>query len=392
MLLVRSSALIGAAALLVTACQPPMAASPTAAPPKPTTAPAATSAPAAKPTEAAKPAAGATTAPAAKTDSVTEMMAKYYDAAKTEGTLVVYGAGPPELFTPVRDAFIQRFPGLKVEGVDQRGRETREKLLAEQQSKNVIAGVAISGYTTQQELRAAGSTEQYTSPQLGDMIPEMVAPGGFFSPRSTSIFSVAVNTNLVPAGQEPKEWKDILDPKYKGKIAADDPRGSGPGGTIVGGTELLYGQEFSQKLAEQQPFFATQAGPLWAGLVRGEYALFISASHSDAIVQRKQGAPIKFLKIADGVGTTYSSMSLVKNAPAPNAAKLFIEWTMSEEGQTELAKVGYASVRKGQKALEPEADLVGVKVLPPDNDANADAKLGDINARTKRWEELFFKS
>ena len=381
----RPTALVGVAALVLGACSPPMAATPTAAP---------TSAP--KTGEQAKPA-GATPSTAgsaaatAGTDTVTATMARYYEAAKTEPKLVIYGAGPPELFNPVREAFLKRYPGLDVEGVDQRGRETREKIFAEMQGKNHVASVAISGFTTQTELREADALEPYLSVQIDQMIPELVAPGGVFNPRTASLFSVAVNTNLVPAGQEPKEWKDILDPKYKGMIAMDDPRGSGPGGTILSGVELLFGQEFSQQLSAQNVFFATKAGPLWAGLARGEYAIFISANHSDAVVQRKQGAPIKYVKPAEGVGLTPISMSLVKNAPAPNAAKLFIEWNLSEEGQTELSKVGYASVRKGLKAAEPEADLSGVKFLPTDNSANAEQYLGDVNSRTKRWESLFFK-
>jgi hypothetical protein len=128
---------IGFAVVLV-ACQPPLAATPTAAPPQPTAAPAAQQA-----------------APAAKPgDPLGDAIAKYYDAAKREGKLVIYGVGNPTLYTPVRDAFVARFPGIQIEGVDQRGRESREKVLAEQQSRNYVVDVVISGFDTQSELLA----------------------------------------------------------------------------------------------------------------------------------------------------------------------------------------------------------------------------------------------
>ena len=72
-----------------------------------------------------------------------------------------------------------------------------------------------------------------------------------------------------------------------------------------------------------------------------------------------------------------------------NAAKLSIEWSLSEEGQNLLAQQGYAAVRKGIKAVVPEANLEGVKFLPRDDD---NTKLKLIPERTKRWDQLFFQS
>ena len=68
------------------------------------------------------------------------------------------------------------------------------------------------------------------------------------------------------------------------------------------------------------------------------------------------------------MGVTQINQSIIKNAPHPNAAKLWIEWSLSEEGQTLLAAQGYATVRKGMKIAEPEASLEGVKFLPRDDD------------------------
>ncbi len=322
-------------------------------------------------------------------DPLQPMIDKYYEAAKKEGKLVLYGVGNATLYNPVRDAFQKRFPGIELVGVDQRGRESREKVLAEQQSKNFVADVVISGTDTQNELVQNGVIEKYEAAELSSVIPELVPPDRQNSPRTVSIFTMAVNTNMVPPDQEPKSWKDLLDPKWKGKLAMDDPRGSGPGGTILSGVEVLYGiDEVDSKLADQNIFFATQAGPILEALNRGEYALFMSSNHTDVIAQRKAGAPIKQIKPPDGVGVTPINQGLLKNAPHPNAAKLWIEWSLSEEGQLVLATQGYAPVRKGVKVSEPEANLEGVKFLPRDDDPETFKLLGD---RTKRWEDAFFK-
>jgi iron(III) transport system substrate-binding protein len=376
-------------ALVTAACSPPLAATPTAAPtaaPKPTTA--------AAPAEAAKPAAAQpTAAPAAKAaspaeDEIAKLRSQYYDAAKTEGKLVIYGVGPPELFNPVKEAFNKDFPGISLEGVDQRGRETREKILAEQQSRNYVVDVAISGPDTQASLIEAKVTEDFPSQFVDKVVPELRPQYASSNPRSVNIYTIAVNTNLVPAGQEPKSWNDVLDPKWQGKLAMDDPRGSGPGGTILSGVEQVLGQEWSAKLAPQKVFFATQAGPLWAGVARGEYAIFLSGQHTDVIVQKQQGAPVKQVRPAEGVGLTPIAQSLIKGAPHPNAGKLWIDWSLSEKGQQVLGDLGYGPVRQGISPKLEEASLANTKILPRDDDA---AGFQSLEERTKRWSELFFK-
>jgi iron(III) transport system substrate-binding protein len=152
--------------------------------------------------------------------------------------------------------------------------------------------------------------------------------------------------------------------------------------------ELLYGLDWSEKLGANQPFFATQAGPLIAGTVRGEYAMFISAGAPDIVNQRKAGAPVKQVRPEEGLGITQNSMALIKNAPHPNAAKLWIEWNMSEEGQNALAATGQGPVRKGITAGEPEATIGTTKILPRDDTPEAVAKLGD---RVARWQNALFK-
>ncbi len=367
-----------AATLWLAACSPPLAATPTSAPAaaaKPTTAPAGTTG------------AGASTSNDPQLDAA---IANYYDLAKQEGKLVVYGVGPPTLYNPIRDAFMKRFAGIELQGVDQRGRETREKIIAEQQSHNYVVDVAISGPDTQNELVQDGYIDDFQVSSIGSVIPDLVPPDRKDNPRTVTIFTIAINTNLVPPADEPRQWTDLFDPRWKGKLEMDDPRGSGPGGTILSGLEALYGPEdVDKKLAAQNMFFATQAGPLLDALARGEYAVYLSSAHTDVIAQRLAGAPIKQIKPEEGIGITPINQGLVKNAPHPNAAKLWIEWSLSKEGQQLLADNGFGPVRQGIKPTQPEADLNGVKFLPRDDDPATFAKLGD---RSKRWQDIFFSN
>ena len=384
--------------LVLAACSPPLATQ-TAAP---TTQPAASSSGAVAPATAAAvatpaPASSAATPTAAaplaagtsaSTDEIARIKAAYYDAAKQERKLVIYGVGNSELFNPVKDAFEKEFPGIELVGVDQRGRETREKILAEQQSRNYVVDVAISGPDTQGSLIDAKVIEEFQSQFVDAVVPELRPQYAASNPRTVTIFTLTVNTNLVRPADEPRSWNDVLDPRWKDKLAMDDPRGSGPGGTILSGVEQVIGVDWSTKLAAQHVFFATQAGPLLEGLARGEYAMYLSAGHPDVIAQKQQGAPFKQLRPAEGIGLTPISQSLIKGAPHPNAGKLWIDWSLSEKGQQLLGNLGYGPVRRGIQPSVMEASLVDTKILPRDDDQAGFQSLED---RTRRWNELFFK-
>jgi iron(III) transport system substrate-binding protein len=369
------------AILALAGCSPPIAASPTAVPAKaapPTSVPAA---------PAQQKPADPPVAKSAAEDPLADARAQYYDAAKAEGKLVLYGVGPRELWDPLKAAFQRRYPGIELEGIDQRGRESREKVFAEQQARAYSVDIIISGFSTQNELAEAGYAEPFRSKFAGDVRPELAFSTDYLNSRTVGLLSLTINTTLVPPDQEPKLWNDILDPKWRGKICMDDPRGSGPGNPIMAGLDILYGDEFLNKLAEQKPFFATQAGPLLAGLSRGEYLLYLSGVTADIVKQRQSGASIKYVKLADGVGISQNAQSLIKNAPHPNAAKLWLEWSLSEEGQQELAGVGQGPIRKGVKAQEFEADLDGVALLPR---IDTPEQFKEIGERTKKYEKLFF--
>jgi ABC-type Fe3+ transport system substrate-binding protein len=204
---------------------------------------------------------------------------------------------------------------------------------------------------------------------------------------------MAINTDLVPPDQEPKTYKDLLDPRWKGKLAMDDPRGSGPGGTILSGMEVLYGiDEVDSKLAEQNIFFATQAGPILEALNRGEYAIFLSSNHTDVIAQRKAGAPIKQIKPADGVGVTPINQGLIKNAPHPNAAYAFLDFIQTPEIQAEETNYNnYGTPNDKAKPLVDPKVLADPAVFPPEETFALLEGSKDTSASTQRtdiWEEF----
>jgi iron(III) transport system substrate-binding protein len=316
-------------------------------------------------------------------------VSQWYEAAKKEGSLVVYGIGG-DAFAPLKKGFEARYPGITAEGVDQSGQQTREKIIAESAARQVKADVASAGGTSFTELVKANLIEAYQSPEASKLVPELVDPRGFLTPRVVNAYGITVNTTLVKPEDEPKSWKDLLDPKWKGKkIAMVDPRGSGSGGTVLYGLEKTFGPEFVQQLAGQDMFFGRENAAMVTTVVRGEQAMLLTATSRNAIEQKNKGAPVKFIKPAEGLAITPINIGVVKDAPHANAAKLFVDWILSDEGQEASASAGDSPARIGAKAAYPESDLTGQKILPRDD---AESGTQAETERMKAWGKLFFGS
>ncbi|MEK7213985.1 MAG: extracellular solute-binding protein, partial [Chloroflexota bacterium] len=184
-----------------------------------------------------------------------------------------------------------------------------------------------------------------------------------------------------------KVWKDLLNSKYKGKIAADDPRTGGSATPIFSGLLLAYGEPFMRDLQKNDIFFSTQRGVLDTGLTRGEYGMLTTALNQYHQLARP-GVPVKLIKFEDGVAVVPVYMYTFKGSPHPNGAKLWIDWALSEEGQKAVAEAGLVPVRKGITAKDPLDSLEGLKFLPR---VDTPEMFALINDRNKKYEEIYFK-
>jgi ABC-type Fe3+ transport system substrate-binding protein len=332
------------------------------------------------------PAAPAVSTPVNSTAKPAASQSQWYEAARKEGAVIVYGVGG-DAFVPLKKGFEARYAGITAEGLDQSGQQTREKIIAESAARQVKADVASAGGTSFTDMVKSGVIEAYRSPEAAQLVPDLIDPRGFLTPRIVNSYGITINTSVVKPEDEPKSWKDLLDPKWKGKIAMGDPRGSGSGGTILYGLEKVFGPEFVQQLATQDIFFGRENAALVNTVVRGEQSILLTASSRNVVEQRTKGAPIKFIKPLEGVALTPINIGVVKDAPHINAARLFVDWVLSEEGQVASAEAGDPPARQGAKAAYPESDLAGVKILPrDDSEAGTQAELD----RMQTWAKLFF--
>jgi len=147
-----------------------------------------------------------------------------------------------------------------------------------------------------------------------------------------------INTKLVSPGDEPKGWSSLLDPKWKGKILGDDPRALGGGFSTFAVLHDKLGADYVNKLAEQGPTLIREPRMGERRAAQGEFAIYYPFLFNG--YGSLKGLPVKAIVPEEGVTFVVFVASMIKNAPHPNAALLFINFLLSEEMQAIFAAEG----------------------------------------------------
>ena len=277
---------------------------------------------------AAEPAAKSTAKPAAPVQDASKD-AKLIAAAKSEGSVIVYGAPSVAALKADADAF-QKAYGVAMQFTQMTAGPMTARVDQEIRAGRINADVIITADRPSLYRWAADN-------QLAKL-PDMKFPeqNEYMAPIQSIYQAVLVNTSLVSKADLPKTWADVLSPKYSGKIILGSPR-------IGTAYSLLYlallkdpkyGEAFFEKLAANKAR-VVQNNPLVAQLTAaGEAAYGFTGIPYDAtnVVRANPGAPITYVYL-DIVTAAYTYVVVNAKAQRPNAGRLLAAWLMSREGQ-----------------------------------------------------------
>lgn len=294
--------------------------------------------------------------------------------AKKEGKLVVYTTAGTEVRTALVPAFQGKY-GIPADFVMGKGAEVSQKLIAERKASINLADVYIGGTTTQvTQLQPAGVSVPVDEALI---LPEVKDPrvwwGGSLLWVDNRHMALAFNAYPIPAyainttivkPEELKSYRDLLNPKWKGKISLNDPTTAGIGEKGLSFVMDIMGVDFVKDLARQEPVVVRDQRLQVEWLAHGKYPIGLFCK-SDPIAEFvKAGAPLKELIPPEGQALTSGSgnLSLIEGAPHPNAARLFINWLLSKEGQMLFSR---ASLVQSAREDIPTDFLDPVKMRAP---------------------------
>ncbi len=300
--------------------------------------------------------------------------------AKKEGNVVLYTANQLESEQLLAKGFNARFPEIKVEIVRAPGSQLIARIDAEAAGGKLRADVM--------ELSDGGLASRYL-PQLDNYAPPNAAEypdstrvGGKLWPKTTWGYVLSYNPALVKT--PPKSWSDLIDPKFDQKLGIIPAGAGGTTWSLAMFHRQVLGEAYWKALAQKKFTFFSSDAPLASAVVRGEVTVAPLKSNSIIPMQR-EGAPIRIVYPDDGVSITVSAAGIPRTAPNPSAARLFMNWVLSREGQDVWVETsGGFSMLKGAK-MPAGAEKLKLKLWVPDVKEYASLR----EAWIKEWNLLY---
>ena len=310
------------------------------------------------------------------------------EAAKKEGKLSFYTAMDLQFAEQLGKAFEAKYPGIAVR-VERSGAERVFSRIAQEYSSN-IRNVDVAN-TSDQAHCILWKRDGWLAPYLPEEVVKYYDqryydPEGLNVTTRILVSPIAYNTNLVKKEDAPKSFKDLLDPKWKGKLVKAHPAYSG---TIMNATFEIardLGWDFFVKLAAQNVMQVQSATDSPKRVYVGERAVMVDGAGYLVIRYKEAGQPIDIIYPEEGTPLAGGPSVVFKAAPNPNAARLFQNWMHSREGQQLIVDQARQYSAHSQTVEKPGVrSLADIKLMKED----PEGILEQAEAVKKRYAEIF---
>jgi ABC-type Fe3+ transport system substrate-binding protein len=315
-----------------------------------------------------------------------------FNAALKEGKITWYGATTTHDFITHggQDRFEKRF-GIKVELITGQLRNLTDRLQTESAVGRVQGDVFLGNDEYMLELYSSGIIDKWRppAPELANIRKDAFVqnPSGLWWPVQISAQALLINTDMV-ARDAIKSYRDLLDPKWQGKVVMRDPRSLDGGGAqmLAISNDPTLGYDYIKDLVRITKPMIIQGGTNATkdAVTRGQFAIGFSG-RGEFMLNLPKDAPLAFIVPKEGLAWTPSSLALLKNSPHPNAAKVLATW-FYELPQLQL----WGSVARGVPdpnvhPVIPEMSVTDYPMMPriPDD------QLAHLDPFFEKMEQIF---
>ncbi len=294
---------------------------------------------------------------------------KVLEAAKKEGKLVMSGDSSQEWRKALVDLFREDHPEIQIEYTGVSGRDFAMRIRQEREMGQKLWDLRGGGTTTLYEMKNDGFLEPIRpllSPEIADSSKWIGGLDNLFGDKEntfvpaylmTTDATTVVNRDFIKEA-ELKSSGQLLDPKFKGKIVIETPT-AGASFSAMGNFAFMYGESFVRDFLSRQDVLVTNDRRQQAEwVVRGKYPIAVGFNDTQLIPFVKQGLGKNVVKLPDKiipVSSGFGALCLLKDAPHPNAARVYINWLLSQNTQMKLSRILLLnSLRRDVPPIEKE--------------------------------------
>jgi iron(III) transport system substrate-binding protein len=321
------------------------------------------------------------------------LLARHARAADTPATLVVYSAFENGQIKPLVDAFQAANPQITISHFHQPGEELVATITLELRARSPKADVVGLNDASLTYLHSRFSAfEPYAAAGVDKVTPALAAKGNIYTPAFVNLYLIHFNTRRISPAEAPKNWADLLQPRWRGMIAMADPKSSQSIQSFIwfiaddlGKTDpATFGWNYFHKLAANNIQLESSHGTIRDLTVSGERPVAIQLL-ANAQTAASHGEPTSNSWPAEGAPGEVSGFAVVKGSPNAASAKLWLDFLLTPTAQALMpASLGGAPVRTDVPYRYPDGTpLNKVKVVPVDSAFIAANRA----AQTKRFAE-----
>ena len=308
---------------------------------------------------------------------------------KPEDQVVVYSAADADMVNAMVAAFQQKYPAVKASTVVAGTGEIIKRVEAESARPlgDVVWSVGPESLGAKKNLLAP-----YESREAAAFFPGQVPADHVWTPFTVMPYIIMYSKKLVPDAEAPKAWKDVIDPRWKGKVAYADATKSGSSYTLLVTWLTVFGKnDAGWKFVEdvlRQSKVLPKSSMTYQMVANAEIPLGLTFEQA-AFEYLKGGAPIGIVYPTEGTAIIPDGSAIIANAPHPNAARLFLDFTVSKEGQALVVdKFGRRSVRRDVATPAGLPTLDKIKPIAYDLQYAADNRVEIL----KRFQDTLIKT
>ena len=305
------------------------------------------------------------------------------DAAKKEAKVVVYGSVPPQSMEGLHQAFKKKY-GIDVEYWRGSSTQVSERALTEWRAGKPAFDIAEGNRGVQLIMKDEGLFQKFIPPASQKFPDRFKEKDALITPWRVLPISMLYNTELVKSGDIPKTFDDLLNPKWMRKISIPDPTRHTTTAQFLWNLRKFKGDkwlDYVKGLAKQKPVLVESLAPVTTTIIKGE--ALVGITYIKYIKQYK--GPVDYIPM-DQYLTDPNYLSLSAKASHPNAAKLYIDFACSPEGQKEIAEDGEFVLAPGVYPPIKDADKVAPKMVFMDNPSEEEFK----KLMSGTFREIFF--
>lgn len=278
-------------------------------------------------------------------------------AARKEGEVSVYHAYPN--LVVVMAAFTKKY-GIKVKSWRAGSEAILQRIVSEARGSRFDVDVVQNNSPENEALHREKLVQEVKSPYLSDMLPQAIPVHREWVGVTLDVFSAAYNTNLIRKEELPKTYQDLLDPKWKKRLAVEADDSAWFGALVEDMGEQQGRKLFADIVSANGMSFRKGHSLLTSLVASGEAPLALSVYSWNPVQLKKKGAPVEGL-LLQPVIAQFSTLAMLRKAPHPNAAALFYDYMLGE-GQQILASLNYVVA---SKKIETPFTNVALKFVDP---------------------------